>query len=128
MAHAATPQRSRRVVSSLQRLDAYRLSLLLTAAVDALVPRGHSALRDQLDRAASSVSLCVAEGFGRWQTREKAHLNSVAHGSALEVRAVIDVLAARGLASSERCEAARALATRVARVIEALVLSVRRRL
>ena len=63
----------RQATSGLERFDRYRLAVQFAALAASLVPRGHAALRDQLERASTSVVLNTAEGYGRWQAREKAH-------------------------------------------------------
>jgi four helix bundle protein len=113
--------------NGVERLAGYRLALELAAAAPALVPRGHAALKDQIDRASASVVLTLAEGRGRWQAREKAHYYCISRGSVVEVRACIDVIEARGLASAESCAAVRALAERVARILTGLIRSIERR-
>ena len=113
--------------NGVERLEGYRLALELAVIAPALVPRGHGALKDQIDRASASVVLTLAEGWGRWQAREKAHYYCISRGSVVEVRACIDVIEARGLASAETCAAVRALAERVARILTGLVRSVERR-
>jgi four helix bundle protein len=109
------------------RLDCYRAAVDLAARAAALVPRGHAALRDQIERAASSAALNLAEGYGRWLPREKMHFYAIARGSALETAAAIDIVAARGLADPVTCEHARDLASRVARMLTGLIRSVERR-
>jgi four helix bundle protein len=54
--------------------------------------RGHRALRDQLERAAVSVSNNIAEGFERGTTKELLSFLYVARGSAGEVRSMLSVL------------------------------------
>jgi four helix bundle protein len=60
------------------------------------VPRGYSALADQLRRAALSVPLNIAEGSGKGtiEDREARRFYAIARGSALECAAIIDALAA----------------------------------
>jgi four helix bundle protein len=113
--------------AGLDRFDCYRLAVELAAVAATLVPRGHAALRDQLDRASSSVALNLAEGWGRWQARDKAHFYAIARGSLLESGAAIDLLRARGLAREIQCEQARALYTRVGQMLNGLIRGVERR-
>jgi four helix bundle protein len=117
----ATP---RRPCSAVERLDCYRLAIELSRLATTLVPRGHAALRDQLERASASVALNLSEGWGRWQPREKAHFYQIALGSTLESVAVIDLLLARGLASESACAFAKGIAERVARMLGGLIRSV----
>ena len=78
--------------------DAYEVSVKLAGALREIVPviEGFDrALGDQLRRAASSVVLNVAEG-SRSQKGNKLKHFSLAHGSAGEVKAALDVARAWG--------------------------------
>jgi hypothetical protein len=56
-----------------QRFDVYRVALEFQERVPLLLPRrGYAALRDQLDRASSSILLNIAEGAGRAATRRSS--------------------------------------------------------
>jgi four helix bundle protein len=80
-----------------ERLDAYRLAVRFAGSAARLTrkfPRGYSYLADQLQRAAASVCLNLAEGAGEWQIREKARFYRIARRSAAECAAVLDVCAA----------------------------------
>ena len=80
-----------------ERFDVYRVALEFQDLVPALFQRrGLAALRDQLDRASSSILLNIAEGAGRFARADKAQLSLVARGSAMESAAVLDVLLSRG--------------------------------
>ena len=54
--------------------------------------RRHAGLRDQLERAAFSVSNNIAEGFERGTTNELLAFLYIARGSAGEVRSMLRVL------------------------------------
>src|SRR5579864_4837027 len=54
--------------------------------------RGHAGLRDQLERAALSVSNNIAEGFERGSTSELLAFLYIARGSAGEVRSMLCVM------------------------------------
>lgn len=54
--------------------------------------RGHSGLRDQLERAALSVSNNIAEGFERGTTNELLAFLYIARGSSGEVRSILCLL------------------------------------
>lgn len=49
----------------------------------------HGSLRDQIERAAVSISNNVAEGFERGTTNELLHFIYIARGSAGEVRSML---------------------------------------
>jgi four helix bundle protein len=52
--------------------------------------------RDQLARAGDSVALNIAEGNGKFSQKDRARFFQIAHGSALECAACLDLLVARG--------------------------------
>ena len=52
--------------------------------------------RDHLERAGDSVALNIAEGNGKFSQRDRARFFQIAHGSALESAACLDLFVARG--------------------------------
>jgi len=101
-----------------ERLDCYRVALEFAAMVPSLTKTARPALRDQLERAASSVALNLAEGCGRRARRDRLHFFAIAQGSAAECAAGIDILRVLGQAS--RGDAARAKHT-LTRIVQMLV-------
>ena len=83
--------------------------------------RGLAALRDQLDRASSSVLLNIAEGAGRFARAEKAQFYLIARGSAMESGAVLDVLLSRGVIAADIHRYGRGLLLRVTQMLTKLV-------
>lgn len=75
-----------------ERLHVYAVALDLNVAASALCGAVSRVLRDQLERAALSVSLNIAEGAGRHSRRQKRYHYGVARGSAAECVAVADVV------------------------------------
>jgi four helix bundle protein len=105
-----------------EKLDAYRVALEFQTLIAALVPRrGSASLRDQLERASSSVSLNLAEGAGRTAPADKARFYAIARGSAMECAAVLDVLLARGVADAAVCRRGRGLLVRVVQMLTKLI-------
>src|SRR5947209_3292193 len=51
--------------------------------------------RDHLERAGDSIALNVAEGNGKFSRKDRARFFQIAHGSALESAACLDLLVAR---------------------------------
>lgn len=51
--------------------------------------------RDQLARAGDSIALNIAEGNGKFSQKDRARFFQIAHGSALECAAGLDILVAR---------------------------------
>src|SRR6187549_3937278 len=52
-------------------------------------------VKDQLDRAATSIPLNIAEGNGKYQPKDRCRFFDIAHGSTLECAAALDVLVAK---------------------------------
>jgi four helix bundle protein len=51
--------------------------------------------RDQLARAGDSIALNIAEGNGKFSQKDRARFFQIAHGSALECAACLDLLVTR---------------------------------
>src|SRR4051794_15251764 len=85
-----------------ERLDVYRQAIDFLALADQLIdslPRGNSSLADQLQRAATSVVLNIAEGAGEFSANEKARFYRMAKRSATECAAALDILRVRKIAA-----------------------------
>jgi four helix bundle protein len=82
-----------------ERLDAYRESIRFVAWASEMLfnLESKAAAKDQMDRAATSVPLNLAEGNGKRSARDRARFFEIARGSALECATCLDVLVARGL-------------------------------
>ena len=82
-----------------EKLIVYRKSIEFVAwtqpKLEALP--GKVSARDQLERASTSVPLNLAEGNAKFSKAERARFFQVAHGSAVEWSACLDVLVARAL-------------------------------
>ena len=50
---------------------------------------------EQLDRASTSIPLNIAEGNGKFTSKDKCHFFDISRGSALECSACLDVLVRR---------------------------------
>lgn len=78
-----------------ERFEAYQLSIqFLEQALILLdhLPSGHSAIKEQLKKAAISVPLNIAEGTGRKHKPDRNRFYSIACGSAMECAAICDVV------------------------------------
>jgi four helix bundle protein len=53
-------------------------------------------VKDQLDRASTSIALNIAEGNGKYSSKDRCRFFDTAHGSTLECAAGLDVLVAKG--------------------------------
>ncbi len=95
-----------------ERLDVYRKAIdfiVIANGIAEELPRGRSYLADQLNRAATSISLNIAEGAGEFSRPEKARFYRMARRSATECAATLDVCQAIGLIDKGRYGAGRDL-------------------
>jgi four helix bundle protein len=85
-----------------EKLNVYQVSLTFNEWVGELLPsiEAKAAAKDQLDRAATSIPLNMAEGNGKFSKRNRARYFDIARGSALEAAASLDVLVSRKLMTS----------------------------
>lgn len=77
-----------------EKLDVYQAAIDFVVMADDVVehlPRGRAYLADQLQRAATSIPLNVAEGAGEFSRQEKARFYRMARRSATECAAIFDV-------------------------------------
>jgi four helix bundle protein len=104
-----------------EKLDVYRMALVLLGELDdiqSLLPTGRAHLRDQLDRAATSIVLNIAEGAGEFSPLDKQRFYRIARRSATEVGAILDIIDLRHSVPAEVVAAARA---KIVRVVSMLV-------
>jgi four helix bundle protein len=82
-----------------EKLNVYQVSLTFNERVGELLPslEAKAAAKDQLDRAATTIPLNIAEGNGKFSRRDRARYFDIARGSALEAAASLDVLVSRKL-------------------------------
>ena len=105
-----------------ERFDVYQITLEFLGLVGQLKPgRGFGELRDQIERASSSILLNTAEGLGRSSAPEKARFFVIARGSTTECAAIVDVLRVRGLAAHALCQHARSLLVRITQMLSKLI-------
>jgi len=110
-----------------EKLEVYSIAIDFSALADSLVgafPRGNSAIADQLDRAATSVVLNIAEGAGEFSGSEKARFYRMAKRSATECAAAFDVLRVRKLAEAPALSKGRELLLRIVSMLIKLIQSV----
>ena len=77
-----------------EKLDAYHIAIEFVILSDAVIehlPLGRGYLSDQLQRAALSISLNIAEGVGEYASDEKARFYRMAKRSATECAGILDV-------------------------------------
>ncbi|MBY0370448.1 four helix bundle protein [bacterium] len=82
-----------------------------------------AAQRDQLSRAAMSISLNIAEANGRWHKAEKRNLLLAARGSVFECAALLQILLRRSKITSEEYEHLFPALGEIGKMLSALIRS-----
>jgi four helix bundle protein len=76
-----------------ENLEVYQAAIELLALVVRILeqfPRGYAPVADQLRRAALSIPLNIAEGYGKRGSDDRARFYDIARGSAHECGAILD--------------------------------------
>jgi four helix bundle protein len=87
-----------------EKLKVYQSAIgFITWSTDLVATvKAKAAVKDQLDRASTSVPLNIAEGNGKFAIRDRCRFLDFARGSALECAACLDVLVAKRLLDQEK--------------------------
>ena len=82
-----------------EKLNVYQASLTFITWATELISKVDvkAAVKDQLDRASTSVPLNIAEGNGKFAIKDRCRFLNFARSSALECAACLDVLVAKKL-------------------------------
>ena len=107
-----------------ERLEVYQTAIRFVVVANDVVeqlPRGRGYLADQLQRAATSVVLNIAEGAGEFAPKEKARFYRMARRSATESAAVLDVCKNLKLLTDERHAAGRDLLLQVVSMLVRMI-------
>jgi len=103
-----------------ERLDCFQVALQFAAMVPEVTRTARPSLRDQLERAAASICLNLAEGCGRRTKRDRLHFFAMAQGSAMECAAAVDILRVTGHVSIADATRAKHKLTRVVQMLVGL--------
>jgi four helix bundle protein len=105
-----------------EKLDVYRETVAFVAWLTNLLetPRLGD-VRDQLDRASSSIALNIAEGNGKFAPKDRCRFFDIAHGSALECAAALDVLVAKGKTTPADIKSGKERLQRIVRMLMGLI-------
>lgn len=104
------------IVLDHEKLNVYQVAIEFVLLADEVIehlPRGRAYLSDQLQRAALSIPLNIAEGAGEYSIDEKARFYRMAKGSATECAGILDVCRRLQLLEEERHTKGRELLIRI---------------
>ena len=82
---------------------------------------GSASVRNQLDRASTSVPLNIAEGNGKFTSPDRCRFFDNARGSALESAACLDVMVAKGFVSTAEVQAGKAMLVKIVSMLFGLI-------
>ena len=109
-----------------EKLDVYQLSIEFAGNANDVIerlPRGRGYLADQLQRAALSIVLNIAEGAGKFSPADKGTFYMRARGSATESAAVLDVCRKLNLVATTVVDQNKAVLERIVRMLTKLIKS-----
>lgn len=106
-----------------EKLDVYRDAIAFVAwSAELLENRPRvGEMKDQLDRAASSIALNIAEGNGKFTDKDRCRFFDTSHGSALECAAALDVLVARKKLEESHADAGKEQLQKIVRMLIGLI-------
>jgi four helix bundle protein len=106
-----------------EKLNAYQVALEFNGWVGDLLAtvEARAAAKDQLDRAATSIPLNLAEGNGKFSRRDRARFFDIARGSALEAAASLDVLVSRKVITQAQVVPAKEQLVRIVNMLMGLL-------
>ena len=106
-----------------EKLEVYRETISFIAWLSSLLeatPRIGD-IKDQLDRAANSIALNIAEGNGKYTLKDRCKFFDIAHGSALECGAGLDILVAKGKLTPEQIRPGKESLQKIVRMLIGLI-------
>jgi four helix bundle protein len=106
-----------------EKLDVYKVSLEFITWTIPLLDRlpGSPAVRNQLDRASTSIPLNIAEGNGKFTSPDRCRFFDNARGSALESAACLDVMVAKRFVSAQEIQAGKVMLLKIVSMLFGLI-------
>jgi four helix bundle protein len=106
-----------------EKLEVYREAVAFVAWVTELVESSARIgdVKDQLDRASTSIPLNIAEGNGKYTAKDRCRYFDTAHGSALECAAGLDVLVANKRLTPEQARSGKEHLQKIVRMLMGLI-------
>jgi len=106
-----------------EKLEVYREAIAfvgwLSAILEPTIRIGE--VKDQLDRAATSIPLNIAEGNGKFTPSDRCRFFDIARGSALECAAGLDTLVAKAKLTPDQIRPGKERLQRIVRMLMGLI-------
>jgi len=106
-----------------EKLEVYQEAIAfvtwLSPVLDGLGRIGE--VKDQLDRASTSIALNIAEGNGKYSPKDRCRFFDTAHGSALECAAGLDILVAKVKMTPDQIHLGKERLQRIVRMLMGLI-------
>jgi four helix bundle protein len=106
-----------------EKLEVYREAIAFIAWLSALLESTVRVgdVKDQLDRASNSIALNIAEGNGKYAPKDRCRFFDIAHGSALECAAGLDILVAKGKLTQDQIRPGKESLQKIVRMLMGLI-------
>ncbi len=106
-----------------EKLEVYRDAIAFVAWVSEILEVTIRAgdVKDQLDRASSSIPLNIAEGNGKYTPKDRCRFFDMAHGSALECAAALDIMVAKSKMTVEQIDLGKEKLQKIVRMLMGLI-------
>src|SRR2546426_12740869 len=106
-----------------EKLEVYREAVAFVARLSAILEGAVRVgeVKDQLDRASASIPLNIAEGNGKYGLKDRCRFFDIAHGSALECAAGLDVLVAKAKVTPDQVRPGKEILQRIVRMLIGLI-------
>jgi four helix bundle protein len=106
-----------------EKLEVYQEAIAFVAWLSPLLDGSGriGEVKDQLDRASTTIALNIAEGDGKYSLKDRCRFFDIAHGSALECAAGLDVLVAKVKLTPDQIRPGKERLQRIVRMLMGLI-------
>lgn len=106
-----------------EKLEVYREAVAFVGWLSALLEDSVRVgdVKDQLDRASTSIPLNIAEGNGKYTPKDRCCFFDIAHGSALECAAGLDILVMKKKTTLEQIRLGKDRLQKIVRMLIGLI-------
>lgn len=108
-----------------EKLKVYQMAITFVSWVSELIEEIgiRRQVTDHLDRASDSIVHNIAEGNGRFTSKDRCHFFDIARGSALECAASLDLLVARKIVQTQRVRKGKEMLVSIVSMLIGLIKS-----